>query len=44
MLLPLLEFLLAPFIFPIQLFIIKPIEGIGGEKIDLDKKVLTNSQ
>ena len=43
MLLPIIELLLAPFIFPIQLFILKPIESIGGEKIDLDKRIINNN-
>lgn len=38
----LLELLFAPLTFTIQLLFIKPIESMGGGKVDLDKNILNN--
>lgn len=42
MLIPILELILSPLTFTIQLLLIKPIESMGGGKIDLDKNILNN--
>lgn len=40
----LIELATAPFMFFFKLLITKPIESMGGEKIDYDKRILTNSK